>query len=150
MVFFDEGVYVKIVRINHRYREYLKEVDKHFQYEGIGILAQSSGNFYYLPLTSKIEESLPNHHMNYKVEIIMDRKKRPLSTIEIRDYYFVDQMLVTSDVEMTELEQQEAEYIRKNKKSINNKLKKMIMSSRRRHDKVVKLYEEYYEKIVIL
>ena len=59
---------MKIVRIKHEYREYLKFNDEHFQHIGIGVIVQSSGIFYFLPITSKIEDSLPNHHTDYKTE----------------------------------------------------------------------------------
>ncbi len=146
MVFFDGGCPVKIVRINHKYREYLMHNDEHFQHEGIGVLVQSSGNFYFLPITSKVEDSLPNHHAVYKTEIVFDRKKRPIATIKIRDYYLIDQILVTLDIETDPLIQQEVIHIRKNKKAISNKVEKMLINSRRRHKRVVKLYEGYYKE----
>ena len=82
------------------------------------MLVQSSGNFYFLPITSKIEDSLPNHHAIYKTEVVVGRKKRPIATIKIRDCYLIDHTLVTFDVEEDPLVQQEAIHIRKNKKLI--------------------------------
>lgn len=137
---------MKIVRINHKYREYLKFNDEHFQHEGIGVIVQSSGIFYFLPITSKIEDSLPNHHTDYKTEIVMDRKKSPIATIKIRDYYLIDHTLVTFDVEEDPLVHQEAIHIRKNKKLIISKLQKMLINSKRRHKRVIKLYDGYYKK----
>lgn len=48
----------------------------------------------------------------------MDRKKSPIATIKIGDYYLIDHTLVTFDVEEDLLVQQEAIHIRKNKKLI--------------------------------
>ena len=136
---------MKIVRINHKYREFLKEKENHFQHEGIGVLTQISGDFYYLPITNKIQVSLPNYHEDNKFELIKDRKHKPIATIKIGDYFLIDKMLVITEIEMTELESQEAVYIRKNKKSILIKLSKTLNSSKRRQKRIIKHYNEFYK-----
>jgi len=136
---------VKIVRINHKYKEYLKEQNHHFQSEGIGILINKSGNYYYLPITNKIKENLPNHYGNCKFELIVDKKLKPIATIKISDYYLVDQGLISANIEISELEIQEQIYIRKNKKKIDSKFARVLNNSKRRNKKISQYYHDFYK-----
>lgn len=136
---------MKIVRLHHKYHEYLISVDEHFQREGLGVLIEQSGLFYYVPLTSKIYSGKPNLIKDNNQEIILNRRNKAIATIKIRDYYLIDYSLVISDIDISSYEREEIIYIRKNSKKIKSKLKHVLTKSKRRNKKVSKYYNNFYE-----